>query len=337
MFSYRKYLFTFVLILFVYTWFFIFKVVDRPTAINILGANSDISVFTQPESGNKPILDAISSAQKEILIEVYLLSDKEIINALKLAKQRGISVKVMLEKHPFGGGGVNNKAEQELVSFGIDFKWANSKFALTHEKAIIIDENEAYILNQNLTTAAFSKNREYNVINTNKDDVLLIRNIFIADWQRENYTFSNSNLIHSPDNSRAAIKTLIENAKQSIDIEMEVIQDNEMITLLSQKAKNTTIRILAPPVSRLSANKPGLKKLMGSGVLVKTLSSPYIHAKLILVDSQKAYVGSINLSTQSMDKNRELGIILIESESIKVLLETFTKDWDKGVVYQNSL
>jgi len=83
---------------------------------NVLGANSNIVVFTQPETGNKPILEVINGAQKEVLVEVYLLLDGNIIKVLENARQRGVNVKVMLEEYPFGGGGINNKTKLGSLS-----------------------------------------------------------------------------------------------------------------------------------------------------------------------------------------------------------------------------
>ena len=111
---------------------------------------------------------------------------------------------------------------------------------------------------------------------------------------------------------------------------MEYIEDEKIVSLLSDMANTTQIRLIIPTFSQFPANKDAIKRLAQAGVSVKTLSSPYIHAKMILVDDVKAYVGSINLSTQSMDENRELGIILSENESIKTLDETFSIDWNLG-------
>jgi cardiolipin synthase A/B len=327
--SLKKNLITVILIVLVYSWFFVTKV-NHPTSPNVLGVATNTVVFVQPMAGEAPIVSEINNAQKEILVEVYLLSDKQIINALEAAVKRGVDVKVMLEQHPFGGNGLNNKTKQELESAGVSIEWASSKFSLTHEKAIVIDNNKAFVLNQNLTAASFTKNREYNVIDTNPEDVSQIRQMFIADWQRTNFNPSSSHLIESPDTSRSVLIALIKQAKQTIDIEMEVIEDNEMITLLSEKAKNTTIRILAPPPSQITSNKKSLAKLQQAGITVKTLSSPYIHSKLILVDDTKAYVGSINLSSQSMDNNRELGIILSGSDNIGILSSTFLQDFENA-------
>jgi phosphatidylserine/phosphatidylglycerophosphate/cardiolipin synthase-like enzyme len=55
-----------------------------------------------------------------------------------------------------------------------------------------------------------------------------------------------------------------------------------------------------------------------------------MHAKMILSDDTKAYIGSINFSAQSMDENRELGIILTQADSIQKLTTTFETDWESA-------
>lgn len=329
---FKKNLLLLILILLVYSWFFVTHLIKpSQTSLQVLGANTNISLFEQPGTGREPIINAINGAQKEILVEVYLLSDKQIIKALEDARSRGVIVDVMLEQHPFGGGNLNSKSKPELESKGVSVKWTNSAYTLTHEKSIVIDGAEAFILNQNLTASAFSKNREYDVIDTNPEDVVEVRNIFINDWQRKSFTPpTNTHLIVSPNNSRAALTALITSATKTVDAEVEIIEDPQIESLLSEKAKNTIVRVIIPTLSQIPSNGDDAKKLKSAGVLIKTLSSPYVHAKLILIDDTNAYVGSVNLSTQSMDENRELGIILSQNESVQTLNSTFESDWNKG-------
>lgn len=327
---FKKNIPTLIFLVLVYSWFLISNVVSRPSTLEVLGADSNITLSVQPDAGRQPILDAIDNARQEILVEMYLLSDKQIIEALSNARGRGVAVNVMLEKHPFGGSNLNNKSEKTLRENGVAVKWTNPSFSLTHEKAVVIDGRQAFILNQNLTASAFTKNREYNIIDTNPEDVSEVRNIFLADWERREFKPTTTHLIISPKNSRAALTTLIKSAIKTIDIEMEYIEDEKIVSLLSDKAKTTQIRLIIPTFTQFPANKDSAKRLAQDGVSVKTLSSPYIHAKMILTDDVKAYIGSINLSTQSMDENRELGIMLSENEIIKTLAETFSSDWNLG-------
>ncbi len=321
---------TLILIVVVYVWFFLFQQRPQQNPVNVLGANTDVSLFEEPKDGREPILNAITDAKKEVLLEVYLLSDKQIIQALEDARSRGITVDVMLEEHPFGGGSLNQTTEKKLIASGISVEWSSPSFALTHEKAVVIDSSEVFVLSQNLTASSFSKNREYDVLDTDLKDVSEVRAIFIDDWERKSFTPTNSHLIVSPDNSRSGITGLIESSTKTIDIEIEDINDPQIVSLLSQDGKKMQVRLITPTLSQVSSNAEALKTLKKEGVLVRTLSSPYMHAKLILVDDTKAYVGSVNLSTQSMDKNRELGILLSQSDGITMLSQTFKQDWSSA-------
>ncbi len=329
---FRKNLIMLFLILLVYAWFFLLSSqTQNKKPLQVLGANSNVALFTQPEAGSKPITDAINSAQKEVLVEVYLLSDKDIIQSLEDAKKRGVAVDVMLEEHPFGGGTINNKTEAALTENGVNFKWTNSAYTLTHEKAIVIDNRETFILNQNLTASSFSKNREYDILDTNPEDVAQVRDVFISDWDRKSYTVnSNSHIIESPETSRRALTTLIQGANKSIDIEIEDIDDDSIVSLLSEKAKTIPVRLIVPSFTQIRSNQKAVTALSKAGASVKILTSPYIHAKLIIADGANAYVGSVNLSSQSMDKNRELGIILSQPDIINSMAQDFEQDFQKG-------
>lgn len=115
-------------------------------------------------------------------------------------------------------------------------------------------------------------------------------------------------------------------------LEAEDIDDPQIEELLAKKAKILPVRILAPTLAQIPGNTKALSALIRAGVTVKTISSPYMHAKLILVDDTRAYVGSVNLSRQSLNENRELGIILAEGDTLQTLSATFASDWDRGNV-----
>ena len=245
-----------ILALLVYGWYFYTHLpasIPQHKNLAVLGANTNIQLFIEPEAGDTPIVNAISSAQKEVLVEVYILSDKDVITALGDAEKRGVSVKVMLEEHPFGGGNLNPKTAQTLTDDGVAHEWTNPTFALTHEKAIVIDGSEAFILSQNLSASSFSKNREYDVLDNNPQDVSEVRTIFIDDWERQRFTPPSTHLVVSPVNSRDGIATLLESAKTSIDAEVEDIDDPEIISIMSEKAKTM-------PVTHVSVEKASIKK-----------------------------------------------------------------------------
>ncbi len=98
-----------------------------------------VQVFVEPDAGAHVITDAIRGAKKSVWVEIYLLTNRAVINALEDAANRQVDVRVMLEPHPFGGGSVSpTETMDRLRAAGIQVKTTNPNFALTHEKGIPI-------------------------------------------------------------------------------------------------------------------------------------------------------------------------------------------------------
>ena len=57
------------------------------------------------------------------------------------------------------------------------------------------------------------------------------------------------------------------------------------------------------------------------------LKKPYLHGKIIIVDNEKMFLGSQNLTKNSLENNREVGIILTTApEIIARISALFEKD-----------
>lgn len=304
-------------------------------------SEASIQLFVEPEATVAPVLNAINDAQKSIEIEVYMLTNQNIIDALINKARNGVKVKVILEHHPYGGDGSVRDIADELNNGGVKVHWGNKKFTYTHEKAIIIDGVKALIMTLNLTNASFVSNREYGLIDTNLADVKEIRQVFDCDWNSVTPKLTNKNLLWSPVNSRDRLVKLIKSAKHTLSIETEGLADLVIEEMLVAKAKEgVDVKLIISPPSDMST----LKILVGNGVQVHLAGerkSPnddqlYMHAKMMVVDGDKsAYVGSENLTKNSLDFNRELGIKLSHSSDdsngengiIKELNSVFEVDW----------
>ena len=108
-------------------------------------------VFIEPGDGRAPLLDEIRAARQSIDLEVYIVSDEVILQSLEDAQRRGVDVRVILEEHPFGGGGGQDEIFARLESAGIAVRWGNPVFRFTHIKTMVVDGEVAVIMNQNLT------------------------------------------------------------------------------------------------------------------------------------------------------------------------------------------
>jgi cardiolipin synthase A/B len=297
-----------------------------------------VQVFVEPDDGEQVITNAIGSAQKSIWLEIYILSDHNVIRALEEASNRGLDVRVMLEPHPFGGGTSPSKTLDALAAAGIKTQFTNPSFSLTHEKGMIIDGTTAYIMTSNFSRSALggssdssgSRNREYGIIDTNQQDVQATAAIFIADWNHSTAQFNDPNLIVSPINSRNDFTTLINSAHSTLLIEAEEMNDSDIEQALVNVAQHgVQVEVILPTANASSgdSNSQGIATIIQGGVQVREDAQLYMHAKIIVVDTREAFVGSENISSQSLDQNRELGIIISDQSVLNKLQATFQSDW----------
>jgi len=297
-----------------------------------------VQVFVEPDSGEHVITDAIRSAKKSVWLEIYLLTDRNVISALEEDANRGIDVRVMLEPHPFGGGGSPTRTIDQLKAAGVKAQETSPSFPLTHEKGMIIDGNTAFIMTSNFTRSALGgssgssgfRNREYDIVDTNPHDVQAVVDIFNADWNRTTAKFNDSNLVVSPVNSRHDFTSLINSAHHTLLIEAEEMQDGNIeqaIASVAQHGVHVQVILPSPSGSSSDSNSAGIDVIKQAGAQVREDSHLYMHAKIIVVDGKKAFVGSENISTQSLDENRELGIIVSDQGVLNTLQQTFQQDW----------
>ncbi|MFX9707477.1 phospholipase D-like domain-containing protein, partial [Acinetobacter baumannii] len=59
----------------------------------------------------------------------------------------------------------------------------------------------------------------------------------------------------------------------------------------------------------------GAEELRRAGADLRFLPDPYVHAKALVVDGEVALVGSLNLSANSINANRELAVRFTRKEA----------------------
>lgn len=302
---------------------------------------SGLGVIVEPDDGITPILSAIQNAKSSVWLEMYELTNKSIVSALEDDANRGVDVRVMLEPHPTGGTGSLTPAEtiDKLKAAGVQAQFSDPAFALTHEKGMIIDQHTAYIMTTNFTNAALdtssgTHNREYDIVDTNTQDVQAVMAIFQADWNHSTATFTDPNLVVSPVNSRNDFVSLIGSAHQTLLIEAEEMNDSAIeqdLVTAEQHGVKVEVILPKPSGSESDSNQDGITTIKQGGVTVREDPHLYMHAKLMIVDGKEAFVGSENISTQSLDQNRELGIIVADQGVLHTLGQTFQTDWGQSV------
>jgi cardiolipin synthase len=157
-----------------------------------------------------------------------------------------------------------------------------------------------------------------------------VGDIFQADWNRTTPHINDLNPVVSPVNSRNDFMALINSARHTLLIEAEEMQDSSVEQALVNAAKHgvrVEVILPAPSGSSGDSNSQGIDVIKSGGVQAREDTRLYMHAKIIVVDGRKAFVGSENISKQSLDQNRELGLIVSDSGVLNTLQQTFQQDW----------
>jgi phosphatidylserine/phosphatidylglycerophosphate/cardiolipin synthase-like enzyme len=201
------------------------------------------------------------------------------------------------------------------------------------------------------------------VLDTDPADVDMIARTFDADWPPYKPWPANDrpNLVWSPSdstcdstscasayplepvgNSRDVMLSLIGNAQVSLDIYAQALAEpSQLLTpLLDAANRGVRVRIIG---NDGGINTDALSKLKDAGAeIVINPTDPgrdgkvmYIHTKTIVVDAGQpdaiAYVGSINpFLDESIDTERELGVLLTDPTSIERIMLIFDRDFGSG-------
>ena len=110
----------------------------------------------------------------------------------------------------------------------------------------------------------------------------------------------------------------------SLDLYAEVLRDPQMLDALAAAAeRGVRVRIIIA-IRGFCRRGGSVGRIR---VDIRLSSRLYIHAKLIVADGERAFVGSQNLSATSLDQNRELGIIVDDPVNLSRLTWTFAIDF----------
>jgi cardiolipin synthase A/B len=294
------------------------------------GSLSGVSIIVEP-NGNKgsELTNAILGATSSVHMTMYLLSSTEVINALISQHHAGLQVEVLLDPSPSGTS--NQSVYSQLSSAGVAVHWGSSKFTYTHEKCVILDKKEAWIMTMNATYSAPIDNREYLAIDDNATDVAEAESIFEGDFAGNPPSSVSGPLVVAPINATSTIVSLIQSAKKTIDIEGEEFSDYHTADALSAAGHvGVQIHIVLANTSASSSQTTAVNQVKAAGAKVVKLATPYMHAKSLVVDGTTAFIGSENFSTGSLEYNRELGVVFTTPSEVAKVLNTTNSDFAAG-------
>lgn len=296
------------------------------------------SAFAFSQSGSQPtIYSFINSATTSLDMTMYELEDTTAVNDLIALKNKGVTVRVILDRQHQSA---NSTAYNSLKSAGIGVVWSPSTFVYTHQKTITVDAVKSLIMTGNLTSQYYTTSRDYGVFDDDTRDVASIEKVFNADYAGTSITPTDGDhLLWSPTDSRNRLLTVINGATAKLDVEELELSDSTVVNAIVGRAKaGVSVRVVLESPSSYASEVSAIKAAGGTVVGYSDPNGFYIHAKAMVADyglaTQQVEAGSMNISSNSLSNNRELGLILTGTgvaESVATTIETtFNGDYAGG-------
>lgn len=204
----------------------------------------------------------------------------------------------------------------------------------------MIDGRAAVVMSLNLTSRYYPTSRDVAVLDRSPADVAAIERVFDADWTHRGVgTPAADSLVWSPRQSAADLAALVATARSSVWVESEVFSDKPMIAALVAAARRGVAVHLVMTYQKDWA--PGFDAIVRAGGQVRYFQGEhplFVHAKALVVDpdtpAARAFAGSENLSTASLQRNRELGVVLVGAAQVHRLASVVQGDADAGKVWR---
>ena len=275
------------------------------------------------------LLEWMSDAKYTLDIRRYMITYREVESIMKNLSQMGTQVRLIWENKTYGQGETEFRKLQKRLEVSWVYVTDDEEMGtnFNHTKTLIKDGKHVLISTANATYTSVTKNREYRFAMTHTWVASSLENVFEKDLEGEQILHADihPSLVVCPINCRREIEQAISSATDSIVIQAQYIQDRSLVDLLRQKSKYMSVQLLVGKWQ----NDDRLETF--DEWVVKVQKSPYNHAKNILIDDQMLIMWSMNLSSNSLDNNREIGIKIDDPRAMSAFRRQFEKDWENGV------
>jgi phosphatidylserine/phosphatidylglycerophosphate/cardiolipin synthase-like enzyme len=294
-------------------------------------------LYIEPSVGVAPIVQVIDQARHTVDLNVYYLSSRPILDALRAAHARGVVVRVILDGRPWHISPQQVQQEaRAVVETGAKLHWAPGRFeagpgrfVYDHAKYVVTGHT-VEIGTANFAYSDFHFNRDYLDITHNQNIVRAARDVFMADWTNQRAgNWPHRILVLSPGSTYKIVSIIDQPGNVEIETE-EMGDDRAVLNALARKGKQAWVIL---PASISAADKRNASWLAAHGVHVRLMPvhPTYLHAKLICT-ANEAFIGSENFSYSSLGSygNREVGVILHKASEAHRLQVQFRHDWSRS-------
>lgn len=317
------------------------------------GAATADTLRVLPEVGRTEFLQAFAEARTRIRIEICVLEDPQILAGLKQALERGVKVQVIVDRGKYEAlQPERTNLANYVVASGGELHLSNAIFPRSFPKIILIDGRKFIMGSACLDTTTFQQYRDYFVVSYDRAVFRDLSALFDNDWQYSSVPggdevpfnptpqLTAAPLAVGPVNAASRLTTFIQYARRSLDVTTELLGNAALESeLVAAVRRGVAVRLISPlcvngatPDIRTLQNA-SLKRLQENGVQVhvtgpgQTFQKPYMHARSMLADGGRLYIGSISFSPDSSTFNREAGLFMYDWAAVAVYRSRFNQDF----------
>lgn len=260
------------------------------------------------------MIRAIQRAKERVDVAIFRTDRKAVVKALGAAVERGVRVRVLVAHTNRGGENRLRKLERRLLELGATVARTGDEYLRYHGKYLIADDT-LHVFTFNFTGTDTRKSRAFGVSTRDKRALRQATDLFEADCTRQPFSAGDGCLVVSPDNAREALAAFIKGAKRQLLIYDVNLQDGAFTRLLKAKAEaGVDVRVIG--------------KMKGSGAIaVRSLRTMRLHARAIVRDGAKIFVGSQSLRRPELNLRREVGVLISNAAAARQLRDLFEADW----------
>jgi cardiolipin synthase A/B len=260
----------------------------RPSAADIAREQ----IFLEPAERRAAMLEIIGSARQRLVLSMFRCNDFGILDAVAAALERGVHVEAILTKRAKGGKKSLKKLWEALGEMGAVVHWYADPVVKYHAKYVVADGARAMVATLNPTRKCFTRTWDFVLITSHREVVRSVATLFALDAAGERILPRHrlsDRLIIGPDSARTRMQDLLLGARRKIQVLDHKLSDQDLVALLRDR-RSAGVRV----------------EVIGR----KPIGSLLPHGKLLLLDDSRAVIGSMAMSTLSLDFRREVSVVI---------------------------
>ncbi|MDN3506878.1 MAG: phosphatidylserine/phosphatidylglycerophosphate/cardiolipin synthase family protein [Simkaniaceae bacterium] len=243
---------------------------------------------------------ALKSAKSSIHMQIYGLTDPDLIALLGKKQAEGLDIQIFYDKRA--------SARLPLLAYPV------KSSGLMHRKILVIDQSQIFIGSANCTPQSLKMHD--NLVLGLKDEKMAD---FFTQSIDSDHIFDLQGQILSahllPDFEGKALPDLcdqIDLAKTSIHIAMFTLTHPQIVEkLIAAKKRGVSITIAIDRYTALGASKKSIQQLINAGATVLTSQgSQLLHHKWAWIDKSTFILGSANWTGAAFEKNQDCLLIM---------------------------